>query len=142
MINYRRADNITLAVFNDIIDYESQQAVWADLLYKDFVSRFGRADWEKYDMKVPAVSLIAEQGSLQGMAVCHPDDSFDMETGKRIAKNRLLARYYRILRNLIKEYDRRWHTQHTSLMGRNLRQLSKLGKITQLYEAEIAKSVF
>lgn len=142
MINYRREDNITLAVFNDIVDYDSQKAVWADLIYKDFVSRFGKDDWKKYNMEVPAVSFIAEQGSLQGMAVCHPDDSFDMETGKRIAKNRLLARYYKVLRNLIKEYDRRWHVQHTSLMERNLRQLHKLGKITQLYEAEIAKSVF
>ena len=142
MINYRREDNITLAVFNDIVDYESQQAVWADLIYKDFVSRFGKDDWKTYNMEVPAVSLIAEQGRLQGMAVCHPDDSFDMETGKRIAKNRLLARYYRVLRSLIKEYNRRWYIQHTSLIVRNMGQLHKLREITRLYEAEVAKSVF
>lgn len=34
------------------------------------------------------------KGGLVGSARCHPDDKFDLEKGKKLAKYRLLQKYY------------------------------------------------
>lgn len=43
------------------------------------------------------------KGGLVGVAKCHPDDKFDLEKGKKLAKYRLLQKYYFKKR---KVYDR------------------------------------
>lgn len=45
--------------------------------------------------------------SLRGVAKCHPNDEFDFEVGKKLAKERLLDNYYRIQNDISREVIKR-----------------------------------
>lgn len=44
---------------------------------------------------------------LCGVAKCHPNDEFDFEVGKKLAKERLLDNYYRIQNDISREVIKR-----------------------------------
>lgn len=44
---------------------------------------------------------------LCGVAKCHPNDEFDFEVGKKLAKERLLDNYYRIQNDIFREVIKR-----------------------------------
>ena len=47
--------------------------------------------------------IINEQTNLQGVAKCHPHDTFDVEKGKQIAKSKLLDKWTAIRKRTLKE---------------------------------------
>ena len=51
--------------------------------------------------------LRNRRDSLRGVAKCHPNDEFDFEVGKKLAKARLLDNYYRIQKDISKEVIKR-----------------------------------
>ena len=55
--------------------------------------------------------LRNRRDSLRGVAKCHPNDEFDFEVGKKLAKARLLDNYYRIQKDISKEVIKRIHYQ-------------------------------
>ena len=55
--------------------------------------------------------LRTRRDSLRGVAKCHPNDEFDFEVGKKLAKARLLDNYYRIQKDISKEVIKRIHYQ-------------------------------
>ena len=55
--------------------------------------------------------LQNRRDSLRGVAKCHPNDEFDFEVGKKLAKARLLDNYYRIQKDISKEVIKRIHYQ-------------------------------
>ena len=55
--------------------------------------------------------LRNRRDSLRGVAKCHPNDEFDFEVGKKLAKARLLDNYYRIQKDISKEVIKTIHYQ-------------------------------
>ena len=55
--------------------------------------------------------LRNRRDSLRGVAKCHPNDEFNFEVGKKLAKARLLDNYYRIQKDISKEVIKRIHHQ-------------------------------
>ena len=55
--------------------------------------------------------LRNRRDSLRGVAKCNPNDEFDFEVGKKLAKARLLDNYYRIQKDISKEVIKRIHYQ-------------------------------
>lgn len=53
--------------------------------------------------------------SLYGVAKCHPNDKFDFEVGKKLAKARLLDNYYRIQNDISQEVIKRIRHQLNSM---------------------------
>lgn len=53
--------------------------------------------------------LRNRRDSLRGVAKCHPNDEFDFEVGKKLAKERLLNNYYIIQSNIFWEVIKRVH---------------------------------
>ena len=51
--------------------------------------------------------LRNRRDSLRGVAKCHPNDEFDYEVGKKLAKARLLDNYYKIQKDISKEVIKR-----------------------------------
>ena len=51
--------------------------------------------------------LQNRRDSLRGVAKCHPNDEFDYEVGKKLAKARLLDNYYRIQKDISQEVIKR-----------------------------------
>ena len=51
--------------------------------------------------------LRNRRDSLHGVAKCHPNDEFDFEVGKKLAKERLLNNYYRIQNDISREVIKR-----------------------------------
>ena len=51
--------------------------------------------------------LRNRRDSLRGVAKCHPNDKFDFEVGKKLAKARLLDNYYRIQNDISQEVIKR-----------------------------------
>ena len=51
--------------------------------------------------------LRNRRDSLHGIAKCHPNDEFDFEVGKKLAKERLLNNYYRIQNDISREVIKR-----------------------------------
>lgn len=51
--------------------------------------------------------LRNRRASLRGVAKCHPNDEFDFEVGKKLAKERLLDNYYRIQNDIFREVIKR-----------------------------------
>ena len=64
--------------------------------------------------------LQNRRDSLRGVAKCHPNDEFDYEVGKKLAKARLLDNYYKIQNDISQEVikrishqlDNMFHTFH------------------------------
>ena len=51
--------------------------------------------------------LQNRRDSLRGVAKCHPNDEFDIEVGKKLAKARLLDNYYKIQNDISQEVIKR-----------------------------------
>ena len=51
--------------------------------------------------------LQNRRDSLRGVAKCHPNDEFDYEVGKKLAKARLLDNYYKIQNDISQEVIKR-----------------------------------
>ena len=51
--------------------------------------------------------LRNRRDSLRGVAKCHPNDEFDFEVGKKLAKERLLDNYYKIQNDISQEVIKR-----------------------------------
>ena len=51
--------------------------------------------------------LRNRRDSLRGVAKCHPNDEFDFEVGKKLAKARLLDNYYKIQNDISQEVIKR-----------------------------------
>lgn len=51
--------------------------------------------------------LRNRRDSLRGVAKCHPNDEFDYEVGKKLAKARLLDNYYKIQNDISQEVIKR-----------------------------------
>lgn len=82
-----------VAVFDD--KYKNQEAVWKGALRhrlhnidvgEHFVMFYNSAIWKV---------LSSFNGSYASIVHCHPDDKFDIETGKKLARDKLIRRFQR-----------------------------------------------
>lgn len=60
--------------------------------------------------------LRNRRDSLHGVAKCHPNDEFDFEVGKKLAKERLLNNYYIIQSNIFWEVIKRVHRKLNGIL--------------------------
>lgn len=55
------------------------------------------------DVDIIITKILRNRHNFYGIAKCSPDDEYNVEIGKEIAKARLLAKYYRVKRRLFDE---------------------------------------
>lgn len=91
MIVYEQNKNTVIAKFSQ--NGRTLKRIWQDSLVKCGVTYtentfFGNM-WFMEDM----VDKVLEGRKLVGIAKCHPHDEFDLEEGKRIAREDLINRF-------------------------------------------------
>lgn len=68
--------------------------------------------WELYDLVNPIFRKRMAGVEYYGVAHCHPNDEFDVEKGKEIARNKALMSYYRDMQDCMAEVADLFHTLH------------------------------
>jgi hypothetical protein len=91
MIIYEQNKNTIVAKFSQ--EGKTIQGIWEDSLtdiaYK-YLAGTGFLDWNYINAVVPKV---LKDRRLVGIAKCHPNDSFNLEEGKRVAREDLINRF-------------------------------------------------
>jgi len=71
-------------------------------------SIFEEIEWACYQRSIPFETWLLSKldvknipQKLTAKAICHENDEFDLETGMRIARKRLLHKYYRLFRQVL-----------------------------------------
>lgn len=71
---------------------------------------------------------------IAGVARCHPDDIWDAETGKKIARKRLLMKFDKFLKYLLKEERMKFANFARDTASRFLLQENRVSKRIRYYE--------
>ena len=61
--------------------------------------------WDKEKMEAKC-TIDLPSGTLTTIAKCHPDDKFDLEYGKKLARKRLVTKYNRMRYLFFRELDK------------------------------------
>ncbi len=99
MIHYLRYGNTVVATFKSkpadnymYIGFSIYNKISKELAKVPFIADEDAEELMNYVFRV----LRNRRDSLRGVAKCHPNDEFDFEVGKKLAKERLLDNYYKI----------------------------------------------
>ena len=99
MIHYLRYGNTVEATFRSkptdnymYIGFSIYNKISKELAKVPFIADEDAEELMNYVFRV----LRNRRDSLRGVAKCHPNDEFDFEVGKKLAKERLLDNYYKI----------------------------------------------
>ena len=68
--------------------------------------------WELYDLVNPIFRKRMAGVEYYGVAHCHPNDEFDVEKGKEVARNKALMSYYKDMEYCMYEVADLFHTLH------------------------------
>lgn len=112
MICYLRYGNTVVATFRSkpadnymYIGFSIYNKISKELAKVPFIADEDAEELMNYVFRV----LRNRRDSLHGVAKCHPNDEFDFEVGKKLAKERLLNNYYIIQSNIFWEIIKRVH---------------------------------
>lgn len=89
------------------IQYEINENIVIARFKKPWANKFF-AELLKLDINIPIKlidSLFCMKYNECGIAKCHPDDKFDLEYGKKLARRRLLKKYSRMRYLFLRELD-------------------------------------
>ena len=90
------------------IQYEIDETIVVARFKKPWVGKFS-AELLRLGICVPLklkVSLFHMNYVEYGKAKCHPDDKFDLEYGKKLARKRLVTKYNRMRYLFFRELDK------------------------------------
>lgn len=76
---------------------------WEYKLFNDTCNVMKHLFINDEDVDIIIVKILRNRHNFYGIAKCNPDDEYNVEIGKEIAKARLLAKYYRVKRRLFDE---------------------------------------
>ena len=68
--------------------------------------------WELYDLVNPIFRKRMADVEYYGVAHCHPNDEFDVEKGKEVARGKALMSYYRDMQRCMEEVSDLFYTLH------------------------------
>lgn len=68
--------------------------------------------WELYDLVNPIFRKRMAGVEYYGVAHCHPNDEFDVEKGKEVARSKALMSYYTDMELCMTEVANLFHTLH------------------------------
>lgn len=112
MICYLRYGNTVVATFRSnpadnymYIGFSIYNKISKELAKVPFIADEDTEELMNYVFRV----LRNRRDSLRGVAKCHPNDEFDFEVGKKLAKERLLNNYYKIQGNISWQVIKRIH---------------------------------
>ena len=91
MIVYETHDNVVVAKFSH--DGKSLKRIWQDSLEDILVNYVKGTDFLDPFSVPDIVDKILADRKLVGIAKCHPNDEFDLEEGKRLARVDLINRF-------------------------------------------------
>lgn len=110
MICYLRYGNTVVATFRSkpadnymYIGFSIYNKISKELTKIPFIADEDAEELMNFVFRV----LRNRRDSLRGVAKCHPNDEFDFEVGKKLAKERLLDNYYRIQNDISCEVIKR-----------------------------------
>lgn len=110
MICYLRYGNTVVATFRSkpadnymYIGFSIYNKISKELTKIPFIADEDAEELMNFVFRV----LRNRRDSLRGVAKCHPNDEFDFEVGKKLAKKRLLDNYYRIQNDISREVIKR-----------------------------------
>lgn len=110
MICYLRYGNTVVATFRSkpadnymYIGFSIYNKISKELAKVPFIADEDAEELMNYVFRV----LRNRRDSLHGVAKCHPNDEFDFEVGKKLAKERLLNNYYIIQNDISREVIKR-----------------------------------
>lgn len=110
MICYLRYGNTVVATFRSkpagnymYIGFSIYNKISKELTKIPFIADEDAEELMNFVFRV----LRNRRDSLRGVAKCHPNDEFDFEVGKKLAKERLLDNYYRIQNDISREVIKR-----------------------------------
>lgn len=108
-----------------IARFQGDRDYWAESLCKmGFkIIRYGALDYENIPIRDIVAKVLDRYPALIGKAVCSSGDTWSVSEGKRIAKQRLLDKWYRVkdmvLEELQKYIDKRYE-EMTDKISRRL----------------------
>ena len=79
---------------------------WEYKLFNDTCNVMKHLFINDEDIDIVITKVLRHRRNFYGIAKCNPDDEYNLEIGKEIAKARLLAKYYRVKRRLFDELFR------------------------------------
>ena len=97
------------------IRYEVDGNIVMARFTKPWVNKF-YVELDKLDIYVPTKlidSLFCMKYNEWGIAKCHPDDKFDLEYGKKLARKRLVTKYNRMRYLFFRELDKYMASCHS-----------------------------
>lgn len=96
MIKYKINGNKTIAYFYNN-DLYSGLYVWTKAIKAQVMKKLNipKHYYIRFDIEEIARETLMNKTKFYGVAKCSPDDIFDEETGKQIAKERLLQDFYK-----------------------------------------------
>ena len=91
MITYETHDNVVVAKFYQ--DGKSLRRIWQDSLEDIYTNYTMGTDFYSPWTATELANKILANRKLVGIAKCHPNDEFDLEEGKRLARVDLINRF-------------------------------------------------
>ena len=91
MIVYETHDNVVVAKFHQ--DGKSLRRIWQDSLENIYMNYTMGTDFYSSWTATELANKVLAGRKLVGIAKCHPNDEFDLEEGKRIARVDLINRF-------------------------------------------------
>ena len=91
MITYEIHNNVVVAKFYQ--DGKSLRQIWQDSLEDIYMNYTRGTDFHSTWTAIGLVNKVLVDRRLVGIAKCHPNDEFDLEEGKRLAREDLINRF-------------------------------------------------
>lgn len=115
MITYEQNGNTVIAKFYQ--DGKSLKRIWQDSLEDILVNYVKGTDFLDPFSVPDIVDKVLADRKLVGIAKCHPNDEFDLEEGKRLARVDLINRFNLAKTQLKKELLQ--HIKHQVVIVKN-----------------------
>ena len=115
MIVYETHDNVVVAKFHQ--DGKSLRRIWQDSLEDIYINYTRDTDFCSSWTATEIVNKVLADRKLVGIAKCHPNDEFDLEEGKRLARVDLINRFNLAKTQLKKELLQ--HIKHQVVIVKN-----------------------
>ena len=91
MITYETHDNVVVAKFHQ--DGKTLKRIWQDSLEDIYMNYTRGTDFYNMIIAMELVDKVLADRKLVGIAKCHPNDEFNLEEGKRLAREDLINRF-------------------------------------------------
>ena len=108
MITYETHDNVVVAKFHQ--DGKTLKRIWQDSLEDIYMNYTRGTDFYNMIIAMELVDKVLADRKLVGIAKCHPNDEFNLEEGKRLAREDLINRFNLAKTQLKKELL--YHIKH------------------------------